>query len=83
MFKENAISFLDQLNENDLITIENIYPHIHNLKRAIKSLNKRMQEHIDKLPAYGGNQDTFDNAGHLKKTTGDAKRQQEIIYSSI
>jgi len=39
-FKENTVSFLNELNENDLEIIKTIYPNVHKLRNAIESLNK-------------------------------------------
>ncbi|MFX1325848.1 MAG: aminoglycoside phosphotransferase family protein [Promethearchaeota archaeon] len=39
-FKENAVSFLNNLNSKEIEMIEEIYPNFNTLKRSIKSLDK-------------------------------------------
>ena len=50
--------------------------------KSIKSLYKRMTEHIKKLRDYRNNPHAFDNQGHLKNAP-DAQIRQKIIDSRI
>lgn len=47
-------------------------------QKSVRSLQKRINEHIDKLKAYRANPDAFDNQGHLKNAPSQAVRERII-----
>jgi hypothetical protein len=48
------------------------------MQRAIRSLEKRRDEHIEKLQAYRENPDAFDNRMYLKGVDSEHLRRQII-----